>query len=70
MPQDDRGKAGQAPGLAKTHTITRVNPDTGETETREVSQEEWREQGRQLRAEGWQRPDDDEADDAPEEGAE
>jgi len=43
-----------APGQQKLHTIT--NSATGETQ--QVTQEDWRIRGRQLRAEGWTRPED------------
>lgn len=44
-----------APGQEKLHTIK--NTATGET--KEITQEEWRTNGKQLRAEGWVRVDDD-----------
>lgn len=52
--------AGRGMGLAKAHTIT--HPTEG---TREITQAEWKAQGKQLRAEGWTRPDDDGTDEAP-----
>ena len=56
MPKDqmeEPGKSGQAPGQDKTHTIT--NPTTGES--RMITQREWREQGRDLRDQGFVRDD-------------
>lgn len=50
MPQDTPNK-----GQSKVHTIT--NPATGET--REVTQEQWRQDGQALRQQGFTRPDDD-----------
>jgi hypothetical protein len=47
------GTSNAGQGQQKLHTIT--NGQTGET--REISQEEWRTQGAQLRAEGWTRPE-------------
>jgi hypothetical protein len=44
-----------AKGQQKLHTIT--NTTTGET--KQVTQEDWRLNGKQYRAEGWTRPDDD-----------
>lgn len=43
---------GQGQGQSKTHTIT--HPTEGE---REVTQQEWRTNGRQLRENGWTRVD-------------
>lgn len=43
-----------APGQQKIHTATRVNPATGETETREFTQEQWRARDK---SEGWTRPE-------------
>jgi len=55
--QGDRGEspAGQAPGQQRSHQI--LNPDTGETRT--VTQEQWRENGKALKAEGFVRVDED-----------
>ena len=50
----DKSKADAAPGQQKSHTATRVNPETGQTETREFTQAEWRDRDK---AEGWTRPD-------------
>lgn len=44
-----------APGLQKEHEI--FNAQTGETRT--VTQQEWMDNGQQLRAEGFDRADDD-----------
>jgi hypothetical protein len=44
-------------GLDKEHTIARSNPDTGGVETRVITQREWKDQGKQLRADGWSRPE-------------
>lgn len=57
-----QGRAGQAPGQQKVHTVS--NPETGEE--REVTQQEWREQGAELRAQGFTRPEDDEQDEGVE----
>lgn len=46
------------PGLSKTHTATRTNPDTGATESKDFTQQEWKDRDK---SEGWTRPD--EADD-------
>jgi hypothetical protein len=43
-----------APGQRKTRTLVRPGTD----EVREVTQEEWRVSGKQLRAEGWRSPAD------------
>lgn len=55
---DNKGKAGQAPGLQKSHEATRTNPETGQVETRQFTQAEWKARNR---SEGWERPDGDEA---------
>lgn len=46
-----------APGQQKTHTATRPNPTdpAGAPETREFTQEEWRNRDK---SEGWTRPED------------
>ena len=59
----NQGKAAQAPGQEKLHTIT--NAMTGET--REVTQRTWREEGDSLRAQGFTRPEDEEAPEAEDE---
>lgn len=46
--------AGGGRGQDKQHTIR--NPTTGEE--RQITQREWREQGKALREQGFQRPDD------------
>jgi hypothetical protein len=56
MADRGQGRAGQAPGQQKVHTIK--NEATGEE--REITQQEWREQGRELRAQGFTRPEDEE----------
>jgi hypothetical protein len=43
-----------APGQSKVHTATRVNPTTQETESRDFTQEEWRNRDK---SEGWTRPE-------------
>jgi hypothetical protein len=49
-------------GQQKVHTATRTNPDTGQPETRDFTQAEWRERDK---SEGWTRPEgDDEGGDA------
>lgn len=48
-------KASGSSGQQKTHTATRVNPDTGQTEIKEFTQEQWRNRNK---SEGWTRPDD------------
>jgi hypothetical protein len=55
---DNTGRAGQAQGQQKVHQMTRINPTTGEVEHQDVTQEDWRKNGQQLRAEGWTRPED------------
>lgn len=50
-----------AKGQQKLHTITRVS--NGETETKQVTQEEWRKGT--LRADGWTRPEGDTDENAP-----
>lgn len=63
---EGRGRAGQGGhGLDKEHEITRTNPDTGEEETRTITQREWRDEGRLLREQGWTRPEDEEGEDEP-----
>lgn len=42
-------------GQDKVHTATRTNPDTGEVETKDFTQAEWRARNK---SEGWTRPDD------------
>ena len=56
-----KGPEKQAAGQQKVHQATRLNPDTGATETKDFTQEAWR--GRD-KSEGWTRPDgiEDEAD--------
>lgn len=49
-----------AKGQQKLHTISRTKD--GVSETRQVSQEEWRTQGKTLKADGWVRPDGDDND--------
>lgn len=49
-------------GQQKLHRITK----TGEPD-RHITQQEWRTNGRQLRADGWMRPEDSQLDDALEE---
>lgn len=63
---DRTPKEGGPPGLQKTHTLSRTNPETGEVETRDVTQQEWKNEGKALRSEGWARPED-EDDEVPEE---
>lgn len=46
-----------APGQQKVHTATRINPETGAVETRDFTQEEWRNRDK---SEGWTRPEDSE----------
>jgi hypothetical protein len=50
---DNPGR-GQGKGQDKEHEIT--NTETGEKRT--ITQREWREQGQQLRADGWARAED------------
>jgi hypothetical protein len=57
------GQGGQ--GLDKEHEISRTNPETGEEETRTITQREWKDSGKQLRDEGWTR-DEDEAEEGEE----
>jgi hypothetical protein len=45
---------GSAPGQGKTHTATRVNPDTGVSESKDFTQAEWRARDK---TEGWERLD-------------
>lgn len=45
-------------GLSKTHTISRTDPNTGEVESRDITQQEWKDSGKALRGEGWSRPED------------
>lgn len=54
---NDKSKAGQAAGQQKVHTATRVNPDTGETESKDFDQAAWRARDK---SEGWTRPEGDE----------
>jgi hypothetical protein len=55
-----------APGQQQVHTATRTNPATGEIETREFTQEQWRARDK---ADGWTRPEDDGTDsDEPTDG--
>jgi len=49
-----QGRAGGAPGQQKTHTIT--NAETGEE--RQITQQEWRTEGKALREQGFARPED------------
>jgi hypothetical protein len=49
---------GRGRGLDKEHEISRTNPETGEIETRTITQREWKDNGKTLRAEGWTRPED------------
>lgn len=56
----DTPSRGRGKGLDKEHEITRTNPETGEMETRTITQREWKDSGRQLRASGWTRPEDEE----------
>jgi hypothetical protein len=58
----DRTPKPSAPGQLKNHTITRSNPETGEQESREITQQEWKDNGQALRADGWSRPEDAEPD--------
>jgi hypothetical protein len=53
MPQPEGGPRGQS----KLHKITRTDPVSGVVEEREVTQQEWREQGQTLKSEGWTRPE-------------
>jgi hypothetical protein len=41
-------------GQSKVHTAKRTNPETGQPETREFTQEEWRNRDK---SEGWTRPE-------------
>jgi hypothetical protein len=41
-------------GQQKQHVATRVNPTTGETETKTFTQQEWRQRDK---SEGWSRPE-------------
>jgi len=47
-------KPDSPPGQSQLHTIKNTN--TGET--KQITQEEWRTDGKQLKAEGWVRVDD------------
>lgn len=65
MGTSDKGKSadkGTASAKGQQHegTMTRINPETGVSETQTVTNERWRTEGKQLRAEGWTRPDDEE----------
>jgi hypothetical protein len=55
MKPEDRG-TDSARGQQKLSTWTRVNPATGETETKQGTNQEWRERNK---ADGWTRPEDD-----------
>jgi len=51
---EDQRRSSDAPGQQKPARIT--NATTGETKV--ITNEEWRTNGKQLRAEGWTRVDD------------
>jgi len=70
--QGNRGGGGQggAKGLQKEHEMTRTNPETGEEETMMVTQADWKAQGRDLRAQGWTRPEDEDETETEGEGDE
>jgi hypothetical protein len=55
-PGKGKGQGGQqgGKGLDKEHEIT--NTETGEK--RQITQREWKDQGQQLRSEGWARAED------------
>jgi hypothetical protein len=55
--QQQQGTA-KAPGQQQVSQMTRTNPQTGETETQDITNEQWRMDGQRLRAEGWSRPED------------
>lgn len=40
--------------ILETVTLTRSNPRTGEAETRDVTNQEWKDEEQALRGEGWQ----------------
>jgi hypothetical protein len=54
----DKSKA--APGQQKTHTATRINPESGVSESKDFTQAEWRQRDKTA---GWTRPDGVEDDD-------
>jgi hypothetical protein len=57
MAQDPNKPQGgsAAPGQQQMHSIYRVNPATGQQETQQVTQEQWK--NGNYQAEGWQRGD-------------
>ena len=61
MPNENKGPSG-APGQQKSHVATRVNPATGQQETKTFTQEEWRNRDK---SEGWNRPEGDDEASAP-----
>ena len=44
----------QNQGQSKSHEATRLNPVSGQTESKSFTQEEWRQRDK---TEGWERPD-------------
>lgn len=64
---DNRGGArgrDQAPGMNKEHEVYRINPETGERETKTITQREYMDS---ARAEGWLKVEDEDADDTEDE---
>lgn len=51
MPKNEEKGGGK--GQSKFRTFVRTNPETGQPEEAEFTQAEWRQNGKQYRAEGW-----------------
>lgn len=62
MSNEKSQKNQQNKGQTQQHRITRTNPETGQPEEQMIDQTRWRTDGKNLRAEGWTRPDGDETD--------